>query len=391
MTTNSFLHRPLVEGIEPDELDDNGELADNELDASDSPLSDEVFRLREWGTHRTIPLRASGGRHKRIGSANPTALQMASRYIACGTGDLELAYEGQSWRVKDWAGVADLKQDGTPTREATLLAGTEVTIAGRTLIAESPHTVRLRAFCSRLLGWSDERMGTVDQALRAIRLASSGRAVLVLRGRGDMVPIAFAIHRHVLGREAPFVVSDPQRGNTPETVRGPANYKEGVRAFHKAFGGTLCVRARRLPQDFDDILVMFRGPDSSVRLLVCVGSSAREAFSMGIVPIDIPPLETRHDEVARIVGEYSEDAIEFLGIARNCLNPQDLEWVSQLPNLTIPEIEKALRRVVAIKTSRNMSAAASRLGMAPVSLTRWLARRKVSNSGTLYVPEPGRF
>jgi len=35
-------------------------------------------------------------------------------------------------------------------------------------------------------------------------------------------------------------------------------------------------------------------------------------------------------------------------------------------------------RLVAIRASRNMSAAAERLGMAPVSLSRWLDRRKLS-------------
>lgn len=136
---------------------------------------------------------------------------------------------------------------------------------------------------------------------------------------------------------------------------------------------------------------MFREPDPGLRLLVCVGNSAREVLSMEISSIDIPSLETRHDELSRIVSECSNDAIELLGVPRNCLNPQDLEWLSQLPNLTIPAIEKALRRIVAIKTSRNITAAASKLGMAPVSLTRWLDRRKVSKDGTFYAPQPGRF
>jgi hypothetical protein len=39
--------------------------------------------------------------------------------------------------------------------------------------------------------------------------------------------------------------------------------------------------------------------------------------------------------------------------------------------------EKATLRLVAIRASRNMSGAAERLGMAPVSLSRWLDRRKL--------------
>jgi len=390
MTTHSLVHHSSAESVRPDalkldEFNDGVEFAGNESNAS----NDEVFRLREWGTHRMVPLRVPTGPRKQIeastaGSANTTALQLSSR----GIGDLELTYEGQSWRLKDWAGAVNLKQDGMPTREVTLLAGTEVTIAGRTLIAESPRTVGLRALCSRLLGWSDERIGTVDHALRAIRLASSGRAVLLLRGRGDLVPIAFAIHRHVLGEEAPFVVSDPRRENTPATVRGPANVQKGMRALRKGFGGAICVRAERLPQEFDNILKAFREPENGVRLLVCVGNSGRTGLFLGSAPIDIPSLETRTKELPRIIIEYADAAIDLLCAPGNCLSPQDLEWVAQLPKITISEVEKALRRIVAIKISRNISSAANKLGMTSVSLTRWLARRKLLKDGTRYAPQP---
>jgi len=121
-------------------------------------------------------------------------------------------------------------------------------------------------------------------------------------------------------------------------------------------------------------------------LLVCSSGSVREAFSMGAAPIDIPPLETRKGELTRIVSEYANDAIELLCAPRGCVSLQDLEWVTQLPDLTLSKIEKTLQRIVAIKTSRNISAAAGRLRMAPVSLARWLARReKWSKESMLYV------
>ena len=184
---------------EPDD-GDSGELATKEPGAIDflAGDSDEVVRLREWGTHRVLPLRAPVDHNKHLDPANTTAMQSSSRYIIRDIKGVELAHEGQSWRIKDWTGVANLKQDGVPTREVTLVAGTEVTIAGRTLIAESPRTLGLRSFCSRLLGWSDDRISAVDQAQRTIRLAGSGRAALVLRGSGDMAPVAFALHQRAL-------------------------------------------------------------------------------------------------------------------------------------------------------------------------------------------------
>jgi hypothetical protein len=44
---------------------------------------------------------------------------------------------------------------------------------------------------------------------------------------------------------------------------------------------------------------------------------------------------------------------------------------------SLPDIEKATLRLVAIRESRNLSGAAARLGMAPVSLSRWVGRRRL--------------
>ena len=160
-------------------------------------------------------------------------------------------------------------------------------------------------------------------------------------------------------------------------------------ALDKAFGGTLCIRAGRVPADFDDVLKAFQSAASGVRLLICVGNSAPKGVCMTATPIDIPPLEARQDELPRIIKECADEALELSCAPRSCLDQLDLEWVSRLPNPTIPEIDKAFHRVVAIKTSRNISTAAKKLGMAPVSLTRWLARR-VSKVALLYVPRPDR-
>jgi ActR/RegA family two-component response regulator len=44
---------------------------------------------------------------------------------------------------------------------------------------------------------------------------------------------------------------------------------------------------------------------------------------------------------------------------------------------SLAEVEKATLRLVALRTSRNPSNAAARLGMASVSLSRWVDRRKL--------------
>ena len=54
----------------------------------------------------------------------------------------------------------------------------------------------------------------------------------------------------------------------------------------------------------------------------------------------------------------------------------DNAWVRQHASASLAEIEKATLRLIALRASRTLSAAAERLGMAPVSLSRWMERRR---------------
>jgi hypothetical protein len=344
-------------------------------------LSDKVIGLREWGTGRLFSLRASQQPQqlKEAAPAETMTLQLANGDPATTTDRVQIVYESQSWRVKDRSGLAKLKQDGRPTREVSLMPGTEVTIAGRTFIAESPQSIALRNFCSRLLGWSDDRIAVVDHALRAIRLANAGRAPLVLTGRGDLVPVAHAIHRYSLGDKAPFIVSDPRRKNTSATVRGPANCASCAEALRRAYGGTLCVRAQRLPRDFDDILNAFREPANTAQLMIC----SRRASLPNAAQIDIPSLDSRRADLPRIVSEYIEDAAHAFHAPDDCLGEQDIGWILDHSavgiGLTISGIEKAALRAVAIRITDDLTKAAKLLGMARISLERWV-RRRIDNS-----------
>jgi hypothetical protein len=342
-------------------------------------LSDKVIGLREWGTSRLFTLRAPQ-QLREASTTRTTALHLLHVDLAATTDRVEIVHEGQSWRVKDWSGVADLKQDGRPTWEASLMPGTEVGIAGRTFIAESPQSIALRNFCSRLLGWSNDRIAVVDHALRAIRLACAGRAPLVLTGSGDLVPVAHAIHRYSRGNKVPFIVSDPRRKNTAATVRGPANRAAGVDALEKARGGTLCVRAQRLPPGFGDVLTELREPENGTLLMIC----SRRSSLPNAAQIDIPSLETRRQDLVRIVNEYIEDATHALHALDDCLGSQDIEWILERAairaELTISGIEKAALRAVALQIAGDLTKAAKLLGMARVSLERWIRRRNIDST-----------
>jgi len=100
---------------------------------------------------------------------------------------------------------------------------------------------------------------------------------------------------------------------------------------------------------------------------------------MSAAQIDIPCLETRRFDLPRIVREYVEDAIDTLHAPDDCMDARDIEWIIDrsaiATDIGMPDIEKAAVRLVAVKLTRDLSQAASLLGMARVSLERWLRRR----------------
>ena len=240
--------------------------------------------------------------------------------------------------------------------------------------AETP----LHSFCARILGWTADREVAVEHAIRSIELTLDHSAALVLIGETDLVPVAHALHRRALGPDVSFTLVDRHHRVREESARSPANQASGVAAFHAAHGGSLCVRASCLPDDFSSMVALLRNPGASVQLIICADARFdTHPFLALPVPILVPSLITRMSEVPRIIDEFAADAIKELGAREECFTKDDREWVLKHCPLTLAEIEKATLRIVAIRMSTNRTRAAERLGMAPVSLTRWLGRRKL--------------
>jgi hypothetical protein len=334
---------------------------------------DEVIQLRQWGTDQVHVLPRPLIQRGSAGIVTTCPLRFTDLGILLK--HAELIYERNQWRIRDLEGTVGLRQDGEPRREFVLAPGVEVGIGTTILIAESRRSIALREFCARVLGWGTGRMGAVDHALRAIRLAAAWRSTLVLRGEEDQVPLAHALHRHVLGADAPFVVCDRRREDLPASVRSPANRGSGVAAFEIAAGGSLCVRSRRLPHDLPELLKLLYEPDHRVQLIVCTKRHARDDLLSGSMPIEVPPLGVRETELPRIVQAYAEDAIAALSAQTSSFSDEDHDWVMQHNTQSFSEIEKATLRLVALNMMDNVHQAARLLGMAQVSLSRWLHRR----------------
>jgi len=235
----------------------------------------------------------------------------------------------------------------------------------------------LHRFCARILGWSSDRADAVEHAVRSIDLAVERSAALVLLGDTDLVPIAYALHRRTLGA-APFVVCDVRRADIDATVRSATNYTSGVAGFTAAQGGTLCLSYSRRPRDFSAVVALARNLSTTVQLMIC--GTARfdtHPFLVLPAPIRVPSLVTRKTELSRIVDEFVIDALKELGGSKEHFTAADRTWVLEHSPRTLGEIEKATRRIVALRMEGNVPRAADKLGMAPVSLARWFRRRKL--------------
>lgn len=339
-------------------------------------IDDDVVQLRTWGTTAIHPLPLPPVDECTIGAGKACDLRLDDPSGRVSRLHARLVRDSARWLLHDVSSKNGVRVDGARRREAFLEPGLELGLGGITLIAESVLSKALRDFLARLLGWHSSQIKVVDHALRAIRMAATRRAALVLCGDGDLVPTANSIHRHARGPDRPFVVCDPRRQPGKATVRSAENCATGLEALAAASGGTLCVRSERLPGDFREVMEALRAPPLQVQLVMCA-EALEDCESCHMTPIVIPSLATREPELDRIISEYADDAMIALGTQRSEFPADDHTWVREHACTSLPKIEKATLRLVALRASRTLSDAAARLGIAPVSLARWIGRRRL--------------
>ncbi len=343
-------------------------------------VDDEVIRLREWASDRSHALPTAAPSEPIIGdwlvgSADDCAFQLTDPSRRVSRHHARLLRERERWSLLDLGSKNGLRVDGTRQTTALLDPGLEIGIGGITLIAESMRLIELRSFLARLIGWGNDRAETIDLAMRAVRMAQARRTPLVLRGEGDLVPIAHDLHRRELGSDRPFILCDPRRQSLEANVRSSTNFEKGLDALAAARGGSLCVRASRPPADFLKVIAALRDPDSQVQMILC-DHSTQDAEAQLSVPITIPPLSSRQSELPHIIHEYTIDAASSFKVPPRFYT-EDREWVLKHSSSSLHEIEKGTRRLMAMRVAGTILGAAELLGMAAVSLRRWIGRRSV--------------
>jgi len=231
----------------------------------------------------------------------------------------------------------------------------------------------LRGLCRRILGWSSEQVGFVDDAMHTLLAAAARGGAVALQGDTDLVPVAFALHRRLLGADRPFVVCDPRRREGAGSVRVPPNRNTANLALEAAAGGSVCIHSNRLPKDFDLLAMSFRDREKMAVLFVCLHSHDRVTRVL-CNPVVIPPLDRRPTEVGRLLHEYLDEAALAFGVRRPELSePMQQSIFHDVTSLS--ELEKVALRLVALRNTPNVNQAAQWLHMAPVSLNRWIGRR----------------
>jgi len=157
-------------------------------------------------------------------------------------------------------------------------------------------------------------------------------------------------------------------------VAGPTNDASGMRALEAATGGSICVMPKRLPPDFAELTAALRDPSTRVQL-IARGPRPSDRTELVSAPIEIPALSARRNELDRIIDEFAGDAAAAMA---GPLPGIDRDWARRHCAASLPEIERGVSRIIALRRAGTIAGAAALLGMAHASLGEWVGCRRLS-------------
>ena len=337
-------------------------------------IDDEVTRLRRWATDIVYPLLCDDRPRLLIGTAPTCAIRVHDPSSLTSREHAYLERADGQWCIVDQS-KNGLYLDDQPRERSLLAPGMEIGLGRHvTLIAESARTIALRDALARMIGWSAGRAESIDHALRMLRMAAMRRAIFVFCGEPSLVPLAEELHRLTLTEQRPFVLCDPRHASE-DTERFTRRATSGLTAIAQAVDGTVCIDDGRRPPDLVETLDAWRRPGCTARLMV-LARNARKADVYTPVPVVIPPLRSRREEMERLIMEYEAEAVQRLGIEAVELTPVQRSWIRERASETLPDLQKAVLRLLAIRHAGSIAGAAALLRMSHMGLGRWLERRR---------------
>jgi FHA domain len=351
------------------------------LPLSSWAIDDEVVRLRIRDTDLVHQLPAPESEAAGAGSVIGTSAECEIRLIdpsgRTSRRHARLVRDQSQWVLRDLGSKNGIKIGSSRQRAVLLEPATEVGIGGLTLLAESERSIELRSFLARLLGAIESPGGSVDTALRCLRVAQTRQIPVVLRGEEDLVELARDLHRRVYPLERPFViyVSHHRLYEQGDMSRAP-NSAAGKRAMEAAKGGTLCLLTSSLPSDHEEVWKAYSGSAGThTQVIVCddVGGNEMLLLHGAIV---IPRLADRTDELPVLIQAYASEAHRAFRLPQASY-PEDLAWVREHSCSSITNIALGTRRLAALRKNENLFAAAQALGMTPAALRAWIGARPI--------------
>lgn len=322
-------------------------------------IDDPVIRLRRWGQRDGFDLPAHGDALI-VGSAEACTLRIEDPEGSVSRQHAELTREAGIWTLKDLGSKNGSRLDGERRVSFALTPGVEIEIGSVKLVAESARLAELHGFLARILGFGDERLAAVDEALRGVRDAAARRTALLLCGAGRLASTARRIHELAIGTDRPFVVATGS----------------GVRAAVKsATAGTLCVEGKVAATD----LAFARAPRSCA-LILCTATAAEaadhiEAVQRGAI-VEVPPLPARSEEHEQLLLAYAQDAARAFGAGSTGFREHELVWLRDTPIANLADAEELTLRLVAERVF-GATHGAAKLGITRAALSTYLRRRGI--------------
>lgn len=335
---------------------------------------DAIVQLRQWGTDNAHPI--PDVPELVIGADPAVDLPLVDPKRSLSRRHARLVREEGRWVLEDTQSRNGVRCDGVraPGKRFLLMPGMEIGLGSLTLIVENATLIGLRAYLARILGWEAQVRPTIDLAMRAVRATANRRAPLVLSGTDDLVAVARQIHCRTMPPKTAFVVCGKPR-ESDASVRVTTTLANTSAALERADGGTICIRADRLPARYDELVEATSAPYATAQLFVCATKTAKR-WDPVTPPIVVPELARRTEvDVRRIVSEYAHDAMSELGAGSTAFTEKERDWVVKHETSAFADIEIATLRIVARNVAGNVHQAAPRLGLSHVALGKWFKRR----------------